>query len=371
MKRDKALLFQCLISVVLVALAGLAGLGLFASARLSQQSKMGPLEVSRNLASPDHAEWNQFYDAVNGWRFVEPGRKQEAAKPADAAQDRAANDIVNVPTASANQAPASPNNASTATTTSPVTPHSASNELAGKTDAPPVQTTVLPEHPSEKSDSAVVPNEPSRALESRRTTPSVAASESAPPAVANPPATAPIPTPDANAAKSRQRIMPPAASSKSTPRAKVAAPMPSVRSAARVKEAAPEPEREPARSRPSMPSRARVALPRQLYAPESDGPRWNGTQWVDPQHIGPPQHRSGALSYAPSQYNAQPPDGPQFGPYFPYGSSPPSTQRSRTQQSRSPQRLDAPSYDSRQFAPPPQMAPTQPAQSFNNPYAWR
>jgi hypothetical protein len=42
------------------------------------------------------------------------------------------------------------------------------------------------------------------------------------------------------------------------------------------------------------------------------------------------------MSYAPPQDTAMPPGGPKFGPYFPYGSSPPTAQQLRAQQSRQP-----------------------------------
>ncbi len=78
MKRDNVVIFQCLLSVVLIAVAGLAGLGLLASARLSQQSKVAP-QASRDLVLADHAEWNQFYNAVS------VGRTTEVPQPSDAA----------------------------------------------------------------------------------------------------------------------------------------------------------------------------------------------------------------------------------------------------------------------------------------------
>ncbi len=367
MKRDKTLIFQCLLSVVFVAFAALAALALLASARLSQQSKVETLEASRNPVA-DHAEWNQFYDAVSERRFFELGRPSEVAQPADAAPEkRATGDVASVPATtpmSAEQAP-STSIAPVATTTSPAMPHSTSSEPAAKTDAPSTQTAVLPDRSHEKADNAAVPAEPSRHQEQREAVPSVAVAERTPPAVVNPLATAPLPANDANADKSTQVMTSTAAPPASTPRAKVATPVPPVRSAARVKQAAPQSEREPERSRPTTPPRARVALPKQRPAPQP-----GGSQWVDPQHFGPPQHQSGALSYAPRQDSVQPPGGPQFGPYFPYGSSPPSTQRSRAQQVRSPQQFDAPRYNSRQPTPH-QMAPRPPAQSYNNPYGWR
>ncbi len=211
---------------------------------------------------------------------------------------------------------------------------------------------------------AAVPAEPNWDQEPRETAPSVAAAES-PPAVANPLATAPVPSLDANADKPRQRKTPPTVPPATT-LTKAAAPVPPARSAVRVKQTARERER----SRPSIPSRRRVALSRQRYAPQSDRTLWKGAQWVDPQHFGPQPHQSGALSYAPQEYNAQLPVGPQFGPYFPYGSRPSRTRRSRTPQYRSPQPFTAVSDDSWQFAPK-RMAPRQPTQSFNNPYGWR
>ena len=360
MKRDRGLLFQSLLSLVLIALAGLVGIGLLASGRLWQQTKE-PLEVSRNLILTDHAEWNEFYDAVVGF-----GRTAETVAPADAVpENREAGNVVNFLTTtrmSRDQAP-SPSTAPAATTTSPVAPHSASSELSAKTDAPPPQTAAAPDRPQEMGGAT----KPSWDQERPKSPTSVAASERAPPAVADPLATAPITGFHANADKSKQRMTPPVAPLASTRRAKVAAPV-SAAYVARVKQAASELEQEPARSRPSIPSRTRVALPKQRYAPPSEGPHWDPTQRVDPQHISRP-HQAGALSYAPSQYDAQPPDGPQFGPYFPYGSRPPTAQRSRRQEDRSRQPF-APSNDAQQFAPR-QMEPRQPAQSFNNPYDWR
>jgi hypothetical protein len=358
-KRDKILYFQCLLSVVIIALAGLIALGLLAKVRLSQQSKMGPLEASRNLIFADHAEWNQFYEAVGANAEVPAVREQ-----------RAADHVVNVPiTMSADEAPASAKIAPVATTTSPVVPHSASSELAAKPDASSPQTAALPDRPHEKANNAAGPNEPIRDQDPWKAAPSVAVSESTPPAVADPPVTALVPALDANADKSMERMTPPAATPAPRPQAKAAVPVRRVHRVAPVKQAIPEPERKPERNRLSIPSRARVALRRQRYAPRSYEPQWNGTQWVDPQHSGPPWHQSGALSYASPQYSAKQPSGPQFGPYFPYGSRPPSTQRARAQQYRSPQPLNPPSYDPRQFAPK-KIAPREPARSFNDPYSW-
>jgi hypothetical protein len=84
-----------IVAAVVIALLGMTGLTLFASTRLSQHAKMGPLETARNLAFTDHAEWNQFYDADSVRRFVSLGRKAEAAAAADVAPDRPTEVAVN------------------------------------------------------------------------------------------------------------------------------------------------------------------------------------------------------------------------------------------------------------------------------------
>ncbi len=275
--------------------------GLITSARLSQQTKE-PIEASGDPVVTDRAEWKQFYDAVAGSE-----RPAEIAQPADAAPERRAAE---------DQAPRA-GTPPIATTTLPIAPHSASSELTAKPDVPPAQAAVPPDPPRERSVDAVVSNEPGRDQKPQEAVPSVAASEKEKPALA----TAPVPPLDVKSAPS---TTPPATRPAPTPRAKVAAPAPPVPGAARVKQATPQSEPKPERSRPSVPPPARVAVPRQRPVPQSDGP-----------------HQSGALSYAPPQNSAFPPGGPQFGPYFPYGSSPPPTQRSRTQRSRSPQPFDA------------------------------
>ena len=194
MKRDSSLLFQSLLSLALIAFAGgLVTIGLLASARLSQQTKEEPSEASRNLVSTDDAEWNQFYDAV-----ARSERTAEVAQPADVVPEkRAAGDVVDfvkVPTATGmleDQAPS--------TATLPVTSHSASSELAVKTEAPSVQAAAPPDHPHE--DGAPVAKEPIWDREPQGTAPSIAASESASPAIA----TAPVPPLNVNAGKSTQK----------------------------------------------------------------------------------------------------------------------------------------------------------------------
>lgn len=331
MKRDSALLFQSLLSLALIAFAGLFVVGLLASARLSQQAQEPP-EASRDPVVADPAEWKQFYDAVVGSE-----RTADVAQPAEAAPEkRAAGDVAEVPAATRDavevptavrvpedQAPG-PSVPPTATTALPVAPPPALSELPAKTDAPPVQAAAAPDDRHETEINASVSNEPGRDRVPQETAPAVAASENAPPTLA----TAPVPPLAATAETSTPTTPLPAVRPVPLPRPRVASPAPPVPSAARVKQAAPQGEREPERTRPSAPARPRVALPRQRSAPQPGGP-----QRIDPQQFGPPQ-QSGALSYSPPQDTAMPPGGPQFGPYFPYGSTPPPAQRSRAQQSR-------------------------------------
>jgi hypothetical protein len=140
-----------------------------------------------------------------------------------------------------------------------------------------------------------------------------------------------VPPVEVDTEKSTSGTAPPAALPVPMPRPRVAAPAAPVPSAARVRQAAPQGEGEPERSRPATPARPRVAVPRQRPAPRIDGP-----QRIDPQHFGA-QQPPGTMSYAPPQTSTMPPGGPQFGPYFPYGSTPPTAQQLRAQQSRSPQ----------------------------------
>jgi hypothetical protein len=71
--------FRFVIGAVL-ALAVLAttAFGMLVAVRATHQTKAGPLEVSRNLAFDDRADWNQFYDPDSGRRFEELARKSDA-----------------------------------------------------------------------------------------------------------------------------------------------------------------------------------------------------------------------------------------------------------------------------------------------------
>jgi len=85
-------------AVLALAVLGAASLGLFASLRLAQQAKVGPLESSRNTPFDDRADWNQFNDPEAARRFEELTRKAALSDAAAerAAQDRAAHHEVGV-----------------------------------------------------------------------------------------------------------------------------------------------------------------------------------------------------------------------------------------------------------------------------------
>jgi hypothetical protein len=73
-----------------LSVLGAATLGLFASVRIAQQAKVGPLESSRSTPFDDRADWNQFNDPEATRRFEELTRK---AALADAAAERAQNGV--------------------------------------------------------------------------------------------------------------------------------------------------------------------------------------------------------------------------------------------------------------------------------------
>jgi hypothetical protein len=329
-KLDRTLLFQGLLSLALVAFAALFAISLLTSLRPPPTGE--PPEASRDLIVADRAEWKQFYDAVVGSE-----RAPQVAQPADPAPEKpAAGGVAEVPAATAapeDQAPGA-SVSPTAVTAMPVVPDPVAREPAAGADAPPAQVAAPPDPPREKGVEAAAAKEPSGDKGPSDTARSVSIPEAASPALA----TAPVPPPDAVTEKSAESTIEraaesttlPAAEPVPMPRPRVAAPAAPIPGPARAGQAAPPAERQPERSRPATPARPRVAVPRQRPAPRIDGP-----QRIDPQQFGPQQ--SGTMSYAPQQNNTLPPGGPQFGPYFPYGSTPPTAQQLRAQQSRSPQ----------------------------------
>jgi hypothetical protein len=65
-------------ALMVIAITGMIGVGLFVSAQLFHQAKMGPTDSRRNLAFTDRAEWNQFYEPGSVRRFVGLARQGEA-----------------------------------------------------------------------------------------------------------------------------------------------------------------------------------------------------------------------------------------------------------------------------------------------------
>src|SRR5262249_25543589 len=57
------------------ALLAVTTLGLVATARMTHQTKVGPLESSRSVAFDDRTDWNQFNDPDGARRFEELTRK--------------------------------------------------------------------------------------------------------------------------------------------------------------------------------------------------------------------------------------------------------------------------------------------------------
>ena len=78
-------------ALITLALMGMVAVGLFVSARLTLQSKVGPLEASRTSVFTDSIEWNQFYDAGSVRRFVGLSPRGEARETADAPPNIAPN----------------------------------------------------------------------------------------------------------------------------------------------------------------------------------------------------------------------------------------------------------------------------------------
>lgn len=70
-------------ALITLALMGMVAVGLFVSARLSLQAKVGPLEASRTSVFTDSIEWNQFYDPGSVRRFVGLARQGEARESPD------------------------------------------------------------------------------------------------------------------------------------------------------------------------------------------------------------------------------------------------------------------------------------------------
>ena len=66
-------------AVLAIAVLGAISVGLLATVRLTSQSKVGPLESSRNLTFADRSDWNQFYHPDSLRRFEALRRQREEA----------------------------------------------------------------------------------------------------------------------------------------------------------------------------------------------------------------------------------------------------------------------------------------------------
>src|SRR5215472_17157064 len=83
--------FRFVIGAVLaIAVLGTTAFGMLVAMRATHQTKAGPLEVSRNLAFDDRADWNQFYDPDSGRRFEELTRRSAPPAPPTPEPTRAA-----------------------------------------------------------------------------------------------------------------------------------------------------------------------------------------------------------------------------------------------------------------------------------------
>jgi len=70
-------------ALMVVAVTGMIGVGLFVSAKLFHQAKTGPLDSRHAPAFAGGAEWNQFYDAGSVRRYVGLARQGETREIAD------------------------------------------------------------------------------------------------------------------------------------------------------------------------------------------------------------------------------------------------------------------------------------------------
>src|SRR5215470_3073734 len=132
--------FRFVIGAVLaIAVLGTTAFGMLVAMRATHQTKAGPLEVSRNLAFDDRADWNQFYDPDSGRRFEELARRSDAPParpphaPEPAAAERSAEPAVPVAPAE----PVRPVEASVARVPRDDVPPSASAEIATSPAATP------------------------------------------------------------------------------------------------------------------------------------------------------------------------------------------------------------------------------------------
>lgn len=379
-------------ALMIIAITGMIGVSLFVSARLFQQTKVGPLESSRNLAFTDSAEWNQFYDPGSVRRFVglarqgetreigdlPPEHRPQVAAPGAVAIDLAPLEVTELDDG-VEAAPSSikpseviadavPPSQRVSTVAAPSTPDQAS-------EAPVIERT-----PIVNANTAVdIKPGPAEAVVSRavpmptRSKLSVAAER--PPAdphnlestdgsaagtiavetangtdqglLKTPPASdddlsetesirgrVATATAGSETARPQPNVLPPAASR--APAAVARAVAPATRTP--VKRATADDEDE--RPRAASPARPRTLASRPRTKSLAHAPQWNGTQRVDPRQ--PPQ---GQPVFGPNFPYATPNTRqPVFGPHFPYATP----QAHRQPAARAPQyrAYSQPSYGS-------------------------
>ncbi len=389
-------------ALMVIALTGMIGVGLFVSARLFHQAKIGPLESRRNLAFTDSAEWNQFYDAGSVRRFVGLARQGEAREITDLPPEHrpeqappAALTVVLAPlelpkqedgietTAVAVRPPIADTADSdvattekTATVAAPSMPDQVRATPAGERSAVLSRDAVADSRPraAETTVAHVAPvplrSEPSAAEEREPAATQIHEANADPTAGAiavetengwdqepwdmtpgaadaadrlGEPAT-PALTANVAPAEQQQSAAPMAAPQPSAALAKAAAPVPATR--APVRRSAPDDDDDGPRAASPVRPRSVAVTPR--TAPQASSPQ------------------RGIPSTAPRR---QPPGQPVFGPYFPYATAQEQQRASRVPQHRG---HAQPSYDPRQFATQPavrQSAPRQP--SYSPAYGWR
>ena len=361
-------------ALMIIAITGMIGVGLFVSARLFNQAKMGPIESGRNLAFTDSAEWNQFYEPGSVRRFVGLARQGEAreigdlppehrshpAAPAALAVDLAPVEVAEqddgVETAPLSVRPSvvadpaaadvAPPQQKALAVAAPSMPDQTSE--ASVTERTPVvnadtvaeikpgaaETVVVHSVPMPIRSEPAAADEPAGtrtpgstdgsaagaiAVETQNrsdqepsgTTPAATTEMSDPAAVTGKVKTATAAAPE-TALPQRQKASPPAAPHPPAAVAKVVAPARTARTP--VKRAVRDDDDEDERPRAASPARKRTLASRPRTAPQVHAPQRNGTQRVDARQPPPGQPVFGPnFPYATPQSRQ-----PVFGPHFPY-----------------------------------------------------
>lgn len=367
-------------SLMVIAVSGMIGVGLFVSARLFDQVKMGPVESRRNLAFTDSAEWNQFHDPGSVRRYVGLARQGETREIADLPPEHRPLETV-APALAVDLTPVevSEQDDGVEAVPSPVEP-AAADSATGDV-APPLERTsavVGPSLPDQAREAlaperAAAPNAntvtdvkpgPADTVVAYAVPMRVRGASSA--AEDHPPSGTPDPNSTERSVDESAPPQPPKApltAAPHSPAAPVKAVVPPPSARAPVKRAARAIDDDDERPRTANPPRPRMLASRPRTASQAYGPHWNGTQSA------PRQNPPGQPVFGPHFPYATPQPGqPHFGPHFPYATPQPSRQAAaRAPQPRS---YAQPSYDPRHYAPQPSFR--QPRQrSYVPAYGWR